>query len=168
MTKLVRYRLRHLLILSDIIYHIFIFVTVNKLAMLTAFIMMCVCVCERVWVCMCVAVPNFTCLAPVYMDDIKRKSKHTFLRCLLDVLHPQNFFIWQTSVSVNPLLHVKRYLRGKPRCLFVVIILKYTVYIVHDNCRSFVRVWRTNVTQWAIHMRGERAAEVSNSYCQIK
>jgi len=48
-TKLVRYRLRHILILSDIIYHIFLFVTVNKHAILTAFIMMCVCVCVCVW-----------------------------------------------------------------------------------------------------------------------
>lgn len=63
---------------------------------------------------------------------------------------------------------MKRYFREKPRCLLVVIILKYTVYIVRDNCRSFVRVCSINVTQWAIHMSGERAAEVSNSYCQIK
>jgi hypothetical protein len=41
-----------MLILSDIIYHIFVFVPVNKYAKLTAFVMMCVCV----WVCVCVRV----------------------------------------------------------------------------------------------------------------
>jgi hypothetical protein len=84
-TKPFRYSLRHMLILSDIIYHIFVFVTVNKHTILIAFVMMCVCV--------CVSVPNVTCLAPGYMDDIKSKSKQTFPRYLLDVLHPQNFVI---------------------------------------------------------------------------
>jgi len=116
----------------------------------------------------CVSVPNFTCLAPVYMDKIKRKSKQTFPRYLIDVLHSQNIVIWQTSFIVKPLLHMKRYLREKPRCLFVVIILKYTLHILFDKCRSFVRVYRINVTQCAIYLCGERAAEESNSYCQIK
>jgi hypothetical protein len=160
--KLVRYRLRHLLILSDIIYHIMGFITVNEHAILTAFLMMCVCVC------LCVSVPNFTCLAPVFMFDIKQKSKQTFPRCLLDVLQPQNVFIWQTSFIVKPLLHTKRYCREKQRCLFLVIIVKYTLHILLDNWRSFVQVYSINVTQWAIHTRAERVVEVSNSNCQIK
>jgi hypothetical protein len=63
---------------------------------------------------------------------------------------------------------MKRYFREKPRCLFVVIILKYTVHILFDKCRSFVWVYGINVTQRVIYLRGERAAEESSSYCQIK